>query len=207
MYKHTQMNKRIPEFFKPYAATMTPIAVARVLGAQMQEMNKISMQTLKAVQEELSTHTETLVASEARQRTAADDSLAARITTLEDASKALAARVPCSPIPCSPAPPPGAGAPAPEPPAPPPAAASSARRPRDYTTPFVRQYSSGGQVRYYLQFNNKLMKEINDRDSHRRMRNFGSLQVCLRARDRLVLAAGFIISQHGGRASLKKILV
>ena len=132
------MNKRIPEFFNLYAVTMTPISIARVLGARVQETNKISMQTLKAVQEQLSTHTETIVDNEARQRTAADDSLAARITTLELASKTLDARVPCSPIPCSPAPPPGAGAPEPEPPVPPPAAASSARKlPRFYMVRIV----------------------------------------------------------------------
>lgn len=214
MYKHTPMTKRIPEFFKPYAATMTPIAVARVLGTQMQEMNRISMLTLKAVQEQLSTHTSTLVDSETRQRTAADDSLAARITTIEHASNALAARLTAveRPPPLPPgsgAPTPESGAPTPESPAPPPAAASSTRKLRDYTTPFVRPYSSGGKVRYSLQFKNKLMKDILARDSYtnHRKRNFSSLQNCLRARDRIILAAGFVMCQHGGRASLKKMTV
>ena len=199
MQKYTTVSKRIPEFFKPYAATTTPIAVARVLGAQMQEMNRMSMQTLKAVQEELSTHTLALFDNEAIQRKAADDSLAARIATLEHAATLL----PCSEIPCSPAP---------EPPAPEPAAASSPRKPTNYTQPFVKTYYVHGKARYYLNFHRKTLDDVIDPDGSQRKKNrfrvFTSLKVALNTRDRVILAAGYFISQHAGlRASLRKLKV
>ena len=203
MQKYTTVSKRIPEFFKPYPATTTPIAVARVLGAQMQEMNRMSMQTLKAVQKELSTHTLALFDNEAIQRKAADDSLAARIATLEHAATLL----PCSEIPCSPAPEP----PAPEPPAPEPAAASSPRKPTNYTQPFVKTYYVHGKARYYLNFHKKTMDDIIDPDGSQRKKNrfrvFTSLKVALNTRDRVILAAGYFISQKGVRASLRKLKV
>jgi len=195
MQKYTTVSKRIPEFFKPYPASTTPIAVARVLGAQMQEMNRMSMQTLKAVQKELSTHTLALFDNEAIQRKAADDSLAARIATLEHAAT-------CSEIPCSPAP---------EPPAPEPAAASSPRKPTNYTQPFVKTYYVHGKARYYLNFHKKTMDDIIDPDGSQRKKNrfriFTSLKVCLNTRDRMILAAGYFISQKGVRPSLRKLKV
>ena len=198
MQKYTTVSKRIPEFFKPYPATTTPIAVARVLGAQMQEMNRMSMQTLKAVQKELSTHTLALFDNEAIQRKAADDSLAARIATLEHAATLL----PCSEIPCSPAP---------EPPAPEPAAASSPRKPTNYTQPFVKTYYVHGKARYYLNFHTKTLDDIIDPDGSQRKKNrfrvFTSLKVALNTRDRVILAAGYFISQKGVRASLRKLKV
>ena len=199
MQKYTTVSKRIPEFFKPYPASTTPIAVARVLGAQMQEMNRMSMETLKAVQKELSTHTLALFDNEAIQRKAADDSLAARIATLEHAATVL----PCSEIPCSPAP---------EPPAPEPAAASSPRKPTNYTQPFVKTYYVHGKARYYLNFHTKTLDDIIDPDCSQRKKNrfriFTSLKVCLNTRDRMILAAGYFISQHAGvRASLRKLKV
>ena len=198
MQKYTTVSKRIPEFFKPYAATTTPIAVARVLGAQMQEMNRMSMQTLKAVQKELSTHTLALFDNEAIQRKAADDSLAARIATLEHATTLL----PCSEIPCSPAP---------EPPAPEPAAASKPRKPTNYTQPFVKTYYVHGKARYYLNFHTKTLDDIIDPDGSQRKKNrfriFTSLKVCLNTRDRMILAAGYFISQKGVRPSLRKLKV
>jgi len=164
----------------------------------------MSMQTLKAVQKELSTHTLALFDNEAIQRKAADDSLAARIATLEHAATVL----PCSEIPCSPAPEP----PAPEPPAPEPAAASSPRKPTNYTQPFVKTYYVHGKARYYLNFHKKTMDDIIDPDGSQRKKNrfriFTSLKVCLNTRDRMILAAGYFISQHGGvRASLRKLKV
>ena len=198
MQKYTTVSKRIPEFFKPYPASTTPIAVARVLGAQMQEMNRMSMQTLKAVQKELSTHTLALFDNEAIQRKAADDSLAARIATLEHAATLL----PCSEIPCSPAP---------EPPAPEPAAASSPRKPTNYTQPFVKTYYVHGKARYYLNFHTKTLDDIIDPDGSQRKKNrfriFTSLKVCLNTRDRMILAAGYFISQKGVRPSLRKLKV
>lgn len=198
MQKYTTVSKRIPEFFKPHPASTTPIAVARVLGAQMQEMNRMSMQTLKAVQKELSTHTLALFDNEAIQRKAADDSLAARIATLEHAATLL----PCSEIPCSPAP---------EPPAPEPAAASSPRKPTNYTQPFVKTYYVHGKARYYLNFHKKTMDDIIDPDGSQRKKNrfrvFTSLKVALNTRDRVILAAGYFISQKGVRASLRRLKV
>ena len=198
MQKYTTVSKRIPEFFKPHPASTTPIAVARVLGAQMQEMNRMSMQTLKAVQKELSTHTLALFDNEAIQRKAADDSLAARIATLEHAATLL----PCSEIPCSPAP---------EPPAPEPAAASSPRKPTNYTQPFVKTYYVHGKARYYLNFHKKTMDDIIDPDGSQRKKNrfrvFTSLKVALNTRDRVILAAGYFISQKGVRASLRRMKV
>ena len=203
MQKYTTVSKRIPEFFKPHPASTTPIAVARVLGAQMQEMNRMSMETLKAVQKELSTHTLALFDNEAIQRKAADDSLAARIATLEHAATVL----PCSEIPCSPAPEP----PAPEPPAPEPAAASSPRKPTNYTQPFVKTYYVHGKARYYLNFHKKTMDDIIDPDGSQRKKNrfriFTSHKVCLNTRDRMILAAGYFISQKGVRPSLRKLKV
>ena len=204
MQKYTTVSKRIPEFFKPHPASTTPIAVARVLGAQMQEMNRMSMETLKAVQKELSTHTLALFDNEAIQRKAADDSLAARIATLEHAATLL----PCSEIPCSPAPEP----PAPEPPALTPAADSSSRKHYNYTQPFVRTYYVDGKARYYLQFHRKTLDDTLDPDGSTRkktrFRNFTSLKVCLNTRDRIILAARCFISYNaGGRASLRKLKV
>ena len=203
MQKYTTVSKRIPEFFKPYPATTTPIAVARVLGAQMQEMNRMSMQTLKAVQKELSTHTLALFDNEAIQRKAADDSLAARIATLEHAATLL----PCSEIPCSPAPEP----PAPEPPALTPAAAPSPRKQYNYTQPYVKTYYVHGKARYYLNFHTKTLDDIIDPDGSQRKKNrfriFTSLKVCLNTRDRMILAAGYFISQKGVRPSLRKLKV
>ena len=164
----------------------------------MQEMNRMSMQTLKAVQKELSTHTLALFDNEAIQRKAADDSLAARIATLEHAATLL----PCSEIPCSPAP---------EPPAPEPAAASSPRKPTNYTQPFVKTYYVQGKTRYYLNFHKKTMDDIIDPDGSQRKKNrfrvFTSLKVALNTRDRVILAAGYFISQKGVRASLRRMKV
>ena len=204
MHKHITVSKSITDFFP---ATTTPISVARVLV------------TLKAVHEELSTHSHTLVDNEAMLRKATDDSLAARIATLEHA----AALVPPAPEP-----------PAPEPPAltpaaassnkitptthkippstnPLPAAASTPHKSRNYTHPFIRTYHKGDKLRYSLQFKHKHMKDIQDKidkTSFRRVVNYGTLQACQRDRDKIILAAGCFISHNAsGRASLRKLKV
>ena len=181
MHKHITVSKSITDFFP---ATTTPISVARVLV------------TLKAVHEELSTHSHTLVDNEAMLRKATDDSLAARIATLEHA----AALVPPAPEP-----------PAPEPPALTPAAASTPHKSRNYTHPFIRTYHKGDKLRYSLQFKHKHMKDIQDKidkTSFRRVVNYGTLQACQRDRDRIILAAGCFISHNAsGRASLRKLKV
>ena len=194
MHKHITVSKSITDFFP---ATTTPISVARVLV------------TLKAVHEELSTHSHTLVDNEAMLRKATDDSLAARIATLEHA----AALVPPALTPAAASSnkitptthtiPPSTN--------PLPAAASTPHKSRNYTHPFIRTYHKGDKLRYSLQFKHKHMKDIQDKidkTSFRRVVNYGTLQACQRDRDRIILAAGCFISHNAsGRASLRKLKV
>jgi hypothetical protein len=197
------MSKRIPEFFKPHAANMSPMTVARLLGAQLQEMNKISMRTLKAVQVELSSHTETLIDHEATQRAAADNLLAARIDKLEHATSALSTRVAAVerfPVIAGPAPPP-------VPPAsPPPAAAAApvARAKVKHSHSFVNKITKSGKVRYNLSFKNKHVKLLDH--IPRGANSFVNLQDCLHARDKIILASGCILFEGNVRGRLGKSL-
>ena len=197
------MSKRIPEFFKPHAANLSPMTVARLLGAQLQEMNRISMRTLKAVQVELSAHTETLIDHEATQRATADNLLAARITTLEHATLALTERV------AAVEPPPAMQArpTPPVPPAsPPPAAAAApvARSKVKHSHAFVNKITKSGKVRYNLSFKNKHVKLLDH--IPRGANSFVSLQDCLNARDKIILASGCVLFQGNVRGRLGKAL-
>ena len=194
MHKHITVSKSITDFFP---ATTTPISVARVLV------------TLKAVHEELSTHSHTLVDNEAMLRKATDDSLAARIATLEHAAALVppaltpAAAFSNKITPTTHTIPPSTN--------PLPAAASTPHKSRNYTHPFIRTYHKGDKLRYSLQFKHKHMKDIQDKidkTSCRRVVNYGTLQACQRDRDRIILAAGCFISHNAsGRASLRKLKV
>ena len=194
MHKHITVSKSITDFFP---ATTTPISVARVLV------------TLKAVHEELSTHSHTLVDNEAMLRKATDDSLAARIATLEHAAALVppaltpAAAFSNKITPTTHKIPPSTN--------PLPAAASTPHKSRNYTHPFIRTYHKGDKLRYSLQFKHKHMKDIQDKidkTSCRRVVNYGTLQACQRDRDRIILAAGCFISHNAsGRASLRKLKV
>jgi len=153
------------------------MAVARLLGSQMQEMNRVSMHTLKAVQEELSAHTETLISREAESRVAADDALAARVAALEQAGAAPDARPATAERP------------------PPPTSAPPAFRRRGlgskHSHPFVRQSTTGGKTRFHLYFRNRHIRLFDC--TAQGAKCYENLQDCLQARDRMILDAGCVL--------------
>ena len=196
------MSKRIPEFFKPQEANMTSMTVAQLLGTQMQEMHKMSMRTILTINWQLCAKTKALIDHEASQRAAANDSFAARLTTLEHANTALSERVavversPAPPVPPTP----------PAPPAPPaaPAAAAPVVRKVNKSHAFINKSISSGKVRYHIQFKNKhvILSDFLPRGAN----SFVTLQDCLRARDRIILASGCVLFEGNVRGRLGKLI-
>jgi len=199
------MSKRIPEFFKPQTANMTSMTVARLLGAQMQEMHKMSMHTILTINGHLCAKTESLIDHEASRRAAADDSLAARLTAIEDANIVLSERVaaverltappapPTPPVPCAP------------PATPAPAAAAPAVHGKIHKShPFVNKSIQAGKVRFHIQFKNKYVR-LSDY-LPRGANTFATVQDCLRARDRIILASGCVLFEGNVRGRLGKAL-
>ena len=196
------MSKRIPEFFKPQAANMTSMTVARLLGTQMQEMHKMSMRTILTINGQLCAKTEALIDNEASQRAAANDSLAARLTTLEHANTALSERV--AVVERSTAPPAPPASPAlPAPPAVPAAAAPVVRK-INKSHSFINKSISSGKLRYHIQFKNKHV-HLSD-FLPRGANSFLTLQDCLRARDRIILASGCVLYEGNVRGRLGKLI-
>ena len=181
---------------------MTSMTVARLLGTQMQEMHKMSMRTILTINGQLCAKTEALIGHEASQRAAADDSLAARLTTLEHANSALSERFAvversaAPPVPPTP----------PAPPAPPaaPAAAAPVVRKVNKSHAFINKSISSGKVRYHIQFKNKHVT-LSD-FLPRRANSFVTLQDCLRARDRIILASGCVLFEGNERGRLGKLI-
>jgi len=179
------MSKRIPEFSKPQATGITLMAVARLLGSQMQEMNRVSMHTLKArAGGAQCAHRDARQprGREPRRGQQRPGRTHHRARACQrGARRATAERSP-----------------------PPTSAPPAFHRKVKHSHPFVRQSTTSGKTRFHLFFRNRHIWLF---DCTAQGANcFETIQDCLRARDLMILDAGCVLFEGDVRGRLGKAL-